>query len=121
MFSASIVTGRVRCLAEAPPSASSVMERTGWSVALVSAAVTTHFLVGVPVVANMQRLFCRRSVTVHSVAARLEKPGDRPGQGFWRTRLIGADLGGGEAEPGQHLGEFHGRGDAVDHRAAVIL
>ena len=32
-----------------------VVERTGWSVALVSAAVTAHFLVGVPVVANMPR------------------------------------------------------------------
>lgn len=36
-----------------------VVERTGWSVALVSAAVTAHFLVGVPVVANMPRLYKR--------------------------------------------------------------
>lgn len=36
-----------------------VVERTGWSVALVSAAVTLHFLVGVPVVANMPRLYRR--------------------------------------------------------------
>lgn len=36
-----------------------VVERTGWSVALVSAAVTTHFLVGVPVVANMPLLYRR--------------------------------------------------------------
>ncbi len=36
-----------------------VVERTGWSVALVSAAVTVHFLVGVPVVANMPRLYRR--------------------------------------------------------------
>jgi MFS family permease len=36
-----------------------VVERTGWSVALVSAAVTAHFLVGVPVVANMPRLYRR--------------------------------------------------------------
>lgn len=34
-----------------------VVERTGWSVPLVSAAVTAHFLVGVPVVANMPRLY----------------------------------------------------------------
>jgi MFS family permease len=36
-----------------------VVERTGWSVALVSAAVTAHFLVGVPIVANMPRLYRR--------------------------------------------------------------
>ena len=36
-----------------------VVERTGWSIVLVSAAVTTHFLVGVPVVANMPRLYRR--------------------------------------------------------------
>ena len=34
-----------------------VIERTGWPVALASAAVTVHFLVGVPVVANMPRLY----------------------------------------------------------------
>ena len=34
-----------------------VVERTGWSVALVSAAVTTHFLVGAMVVANIPRLY----------------------------------------------------------------
>ncbi|HRD78732.1 MAG TPA: MFS transporter, partial [Hyphomicrobiaceae bacterium] len=36
-----------------------VVERTGWPVALVSGAVTAHFLVGVPVVANMPRLYRR--------------------------------------------------------------
>ncbi|MBS0243284.1 MAG: MFS transporter [Proteobacteria bacterium] len=36
-----------------------VVERTGWSVPLVSAAVTTHFLVGVPVVANMPWFYRR--------------------------------------------------------------
>jgi hypothetical protein len=34
-----------------------VVERTGWPVALVSTAVTLHFLIGVPVVANMPRLY----------------------------------------------------------------
>ncbi|MFM9940101.1 MAG: MFS transporter [Hyphomicrobiaceae bacterium] len=41
-----------------------VVERTGWSVALVSAAVTVHFLVGVPVVANMPRLYRRFGLPV---------------------------------------------------------
>lgn len=35
----------------------SVVERTGWSVALVSAAVTLHFLVGAVVIANLPRLY----------------------------------------------------------------
>jgi hypothetical protein len=34
-----------------------VVQRTGWSVALVSAAVTLHFLVGAGVVANLPRLY----------------------------------------------------------------
>lgn len=34
-----------------------VVQRTGWSVALVSAAVTLHFLVGTAVVANLPRLY----------------------------------------------------------------
>jgi hypothetical protein len=34
-----------------------VVERTGWSVALVSSAVTAHFLVGVGVIANLPRLY----------------------------------------------------------------
>lgn len=34
-----------------------VIERTGWSVALVSSAVTWHFLVGAVVVANLPRLY----------------------------------------------------------------
>ena len=34
-----------------------VVKRTGWTVALVSAAVTVHFLVGAIVVANMPRLY----------------------------------------------------------------
>jgi len=47
-----------------------VVERTGWSVALVSAAVTAHFLVGVPVVANMPRLYRRFGISlVTSVGA----------------------------------------------------
>jgi hypothetical protein len=34
-----------------------VVQRTGWSVALVSAAVTLHFFVGAAVVANLPRLY----------------------------------------------------------------
>jgi hypothetical protein len=34
-----------------------VVQRTGWSVALVSSAVTLHFLVGAVVVANLPRLY----------------------------------------------------------------
>jgi hypothetical protein len=34
-----------------------VVQRTGWSVALVSAAVTLHFLVGAAIVANFPRLY----------------------------------------------------------------
>lgn len=36
-----------------------VVQRTGWSVALVSAAVTLHFLCGTLVVANLPRLYRR--------------------------------------------------------------
>lgn len=36
-----------------------VVQRTGWSVALVSSAVTLHFLVGAIVVANLQHLYRR--------------------------------------------------------------
>ncbi|CAB3868136.1 MFS transporter [Achromobacter deleyi] len=36
-----------------------VVQRTGWSVALVSAAVTLHFLCGTVVVANLPRLYRR--------------------------------------------------------------
>ena len=36
-----------------------VIERTGWSLTLVSAAVTLHYLAGVIVVANLPRLFAR--------------------------------------------------------------
>ncbi|MDP3340626.1 MFS transporter [Frigidibacter sp.] len=39
-----------------------VVERTGWPVALVSAAVTVHFLVGAFVVANLPRLYRRLGV-----------------------------------------------------------
>lgn len=44
-----------------------VVERTGWSVALVSAAVTLHFLVGAVVIANLPRLY--RSLSVPVVTA----------------------------------------------------
>jgi len=39
-----------------------VVERTGWPVALVSAAVTVHFLAGAVVVANLPRLYRRLGV-----------------------------------------------------------
>ena len=48
-----------------------VVERTGWSVALVSAAVTAHFLVGVPVVANMPRLYRRLGVPLVTIVGAL--------------------------------------------------
>jgi hypothetical protein len=41
-----------------------VVERTGWPVALDSVAVTVHFLIGVPVVANMPRLYRRFGIPV---------------------------------------------------------
>lgn len=41
-----------------------VVQRTGWSVALVSAAVTVHFLSGAVVVANLPRLYKKLSVPV---------------------------------------------------------
>lgn len=45
-----------------------VVERTGWSVALVSTAVTAHFLIGVPVVASMPRLYRRFGISLVTVA-----------------------------------------------------
>lgn len=36
-----------------------VVERTGWSVALVSTAVTVHFLIGTVVIANLPRIYRR--------------------------------------------------------------
>src|SRR6478609_6713940 len=39
-----------------------VVQRTGWSVALVSGAVTLHFLSGTIVVANLPRLYRRVGV-----------------------------------------------------------
>jgi hypothetical protein len=44
-----------------------VVQRTGWSVALVSSAVTLHFLVGAVVVANLPRLYRLASVPVITV------------------------------------------------------
>jgi len=44
-----------------------VVARTGWPVALVSAAVTVHFLVGAGVVANLPRLYRRLGVPVVTV------------------------------------------------------
>ncbi|WP_244446830.1 MFS transporter [Rhizobium sp. YS-1r] len=44
-----------------------VVQRTGWSVALVSTAVTLHFLVGAAVVANLPRLYRFTGVPVLTV------------------------------------------------------
>jgi MFS family permease len=44
-----------------------VVQRTGWSVTLVSTAVTLHFLVGAAVVANLPRLYRLSSVPVVTV------------------------------------------------------
>lgn len=45
-----------------------VVQRTGWSVALVSAAVTLHFLCGAIVVANLPRLYRRWGVPTTTFA-----------------------------------------------------
>lgn len=45
-----------------------VREARGWPVALVSGAVTTHFLAGVVVVANLPRLHRRFGLPVVTVA-----------------------------------------------------
>ena len=45
-----------------------VVQRTGWPVALVSTAVTLHFLIGAAVVANLPRLYRLLSVSVVTVA-----------------------------------------------------
>lgn len=44
-----------------------VVQRTGWSVALVSTAVTLHFLVGAVVVANLPRLYQLLGVSIVTV------------------------------------------------------
>ncbi|WP_196776317.1 hypothetical protein [Rhizobium etli] len=44
-----------------------VVQRTGWSVALVSTAVTLHFLVGAAVVANLPRLYRLMGIPVVTV------------------------------------------------------
>ncbi|GGH62388.1 MFS transporter [Frigidibacter albus] len=44
-----------------------VVERTGWPVAMVSAAVTVHFLLGAGVVANLPRLYRRFGVPTVTV------------------------------------------------------
>ncbi|WCK69005.1 MFS transporter (plasmid) [Agrobacterium tumefaciens] len=48
-----------------------VVQRTGWSVALVSAAVTMHFLVGAVVVANLPRLYRLAGVPLVTVTGAL--------------------------------------------------
>ncbi|ASM74364.1 MULTISPECIES: MFS transporter [Roseobacteraceae] len=45
-----------------------VVERTGWPVAMVSGAVTVHFLLGAGVVANLPRLYRRFGVPMVTVA-----------------------------------------------------
>lgn len=45
-----------------------VVARTGWPVAMVSAAVTVHFLFGAGVVANLPRLYRRFGAPVVTVA-----------------------------------------------------
>lgn len=45
-----------------------VVQRTGWPVAFVSAAVTLHFLIGAVVVANLPRLYWRWGVPVTTFA-----------------------------------------------------
>lgn len=45
-----------------------VVARTGWPVAMVSAAVTVHFLYGAVVVANLPRLYRRSGVPVVTVS-----------------------------------------------------
>lgn len=45
-----------------------VVQRTGWSVALVSAAVTLHFLCGTLIVANLPRLYRRWGVPAVTLA-----------------------------------------------------
>jgi MFS family permease len=44
-----------------------VVQRTGWSVALISSAVTLHFLVGAVVVANLPRLYRLKGVPAVTV------------------------------------------------------
>jgi Major Facilitator Superfamily len=47
-----------------------VIERTGWSVAFVSCAVTLHFFVGTLVIINLPRLYCVWSIsTVTGIGA----------------------------------------------------
>ncbi|WP_339436944.1 MFS transporter [Pseudomonas sp. EL_65y_Pfl1_R32] len=48
-----------------------VMDRTGWPVAQVSAAVTLHFLSGTLVIANLPRLYARFGVPTVTVAGSL--------------------------------------------------
>ena len=48
-----------------------VIERSGWPLALVSSAVTLHFLVGVAVVANLPKLYARFGVPAITVAGAL--------------------------------------------------
>lgn len=45
-----------------------VVARTGWPVAMVSSAVTVHFLIGAGVVANLPRLYRRFGVPVVTVS-----------------------------------------------------
>ncbi|MNK10587.1 Major Facilitator Superfamily protein [compost metagenome] len=71
-----------------------VVQRTGWSVALVSGAVTLHFLAGTVVVANLPRLYRRvgvpRATTAGAVLLALGVAGWALARAPWQ--LYGAAL-----------------------------
>lgn len=75
-----------------------VQEQHGWSVALVSTAVTAHFLIGAVVVANLRHLYARfgvpRVTKVGAVALAIGIYGwaaaEQPWQLFAATMLSGA-------------------------------
>lgn len=68
-----------------PPILQMVVQRTGWSVALVSSAVTLHFLVGAVVVANLPRLYRLESVPAITVAGAV--PASRDVHLWIRSRM----------------------------------
>ena len=93
-----------------------VYERTGWPLALISAAVTAHFLVGAIVVANLPALYRRFGIpTITKAGAMLLATGvfgwaiaAAPWQLFAATLLSGARLG------------DHGRGSDQRDRSALV-
>ena len=52
-----------------------VREMRGWSLALVSTAVTLHFLIGALAVANLPGLYCRFGVSAAAKAGALSLSG----------------------------------------------